>query len=62
MPTIRGFFDPDSLEEYRGLLSRCVREDMFRKELVAAQNRLLDRLPTSPRVAKELGRLYKEIA
>lgn len=56
-----GFFDPDSLEEYRGLLSRCIREDTFRKELLASQNRLLDELPSAPRVAKELGRLYAEI-
>ena len=57
-----GLFDPDSIEQYRGLLSRCIREDAFRRELLAAQGRLLDQLPTAPRVAKELGRLYTEIA
>ena len=56
-----GLFDPDSFEEYRGLLSRCIREDAFREDLLASQSRLLDDLPSAPRVAKELGRLYVEI-
>jgi glycosyltransferase involved in cell wall biosynthesis len=57
-----GLFKLDSLEEYHGLLLRCIREDAFRKELLASQNQLLDKLPTAPRVAMELARLYAEIA
>jgi len=57
-----GLFDPNSLEDYHGLLARSIREDAFRKELLAAQSRLLKDLPAAPRVAEELGRLYKEIA
>jgi L-malate glycosyltransferase len=56
-----GLFEPDSLEEYRVLLARCIREDSFRKELLASQDRLSQELPTAPRVAKKLGQLYEEI-
>jgi L-malate glycosyltransferase len=57
-----GLFAPRSLDEYYGLLSRAIREDAFRSELLAAQERLLADLPAAPRVAEELGRLYTEIS
>jgi glycosyltransferase involved in cell wall biosynthesis len=57
-----GLFELDSLEEYHRLLLRCIREDAFRKELLASQDRLLDELPRAPRVAKELAMVYGEIA
>jgi L-malate glycosyltransferase len=57
-----GLFDPNSLEEYRALLSRSIREAAFRKELLAAQDHLLNDLPAAPRVAEELGRLYTDIS
>ena len=57
-----GLFELDSFEDYHGLLLRCIREEAFRKELLASQDRLLDQLPSAPRVAKELASLYAEIA
>jgi glycosyltransferase involved in cell wall biosynthesis len=57
-----GLFDPNSLEEYHALLFRSIREDAFRKELLAAQERLLKDLPAAPHVAEILGRLYTEIS
>jgi L-malate glycosyltransferase len=57
-----GLFEPDSLGEYRVLVARCIREDAFRKELLASQDRLSPEWPTVPRVAKELGQLYAEVA
>jgi glycosyltransferase involved in cell wall biosynthesis len=57
-----GLFDPNSLEQYHTLVSRSIRDDPFRKELLAAQDGLLKDLPAAPRVAEELGRLYTEIS
>ena len=56
-----GLFEPDSLEEYCLLLARCIREDAFRKELLASQDRRSHEWPLAPRVAKGLGELYAEI-
>jgi glycosyltransferase involved in cell wall biosynthesis len=56
-----GLFNVNSLEEYRCLLLRTMREDAFRNELLAAQDRLLNDLPTAPRVAQELARIYSEV-
>ena len=56
-----GLFSPDVSEEYRSLVRRGIREDAFRNELVAAQDGLLKDLPTAPRIAEELARLYAQI-
>jgi L-malate glycosyltransferase len=57
-----GLFDPNSLNEYQGLVFRSIREEAFRNTLLAAQERLLRDLPDAPRVARELGRIYTEIS
>ena len=57
-----GLFDSNSQEEYRALLLRGIREDGFRNELLAAQERMLNDLPTAPRIAAELARLYRDIS
>jgi glycosyltransferase involved in cell wall biosynthesis len=56
-----GLFIPEVSEEYRSLVRRAIREDAFRNELVAAQDGLLQDLPTAPRIAEELARLYTQI-
>ncbi len=56
-----GLFTPSSLEEYRSLLRRGIREETFRNELLTAQDRLVEELPAAPRIAQELARLYTEI-
>ena len=56
-----GLFIPEVSEEYRSLVRRALREDAFRNELVAAQDGLLKDLPTAPRIAEELARLYTQI-
>lgn len=57
-----GLFAPNSLDEYRSLMFRSMRDDAFRNTLVAAQDRLLKGLPDAPGVAQELARLYTEIS
>jgi glycosyltransferase involved in cell wall biosynthesis len=57
-----GLFIPSSLEEYRSLLGRGIREDAFRNELLASQDALVEDLPTAPRIAQELARLYTQIS
>jgi hypothetical protein len=56
-----GLFAPNSLDEYRSLLVRSVRDDAFRNNLIAVQERSLKSIPDAPHVAKQLGRLYAEI-
>jgi glycosyltransferase involved in cell wall biosynthesis len=56
-----GLFAPSSLEEYCSLLGRGIREDAFRNELLVSQDRLVEQLPTAPRIAQELARLYTQI-
>ena len=56
-----GLFIPEVSEEYRSLVRLALREDAFRNELVAAQDGLLKDLPTAPRIAEELARLYMQI-
>ena len=57
-----GLFTPSSLEEYRAVLERGIREDGFRNELLASQDGLVEDLPTAPRIAQELARLYTQIS
>jgi glycosyltransferase involved in cell wall biosynthesis len=57
-----GLFTPSSLEEYRSLLQRGIREDAFRNDLLAFQDSLVEELPTAPRIAGELARLYTQIS
>jgi glycosyltransferase involved in cell wall biosynthesis len=57
-----GLFTASSLEEYRSLLRRGICEDAFRNDLLAAQDGLVEKLPTAPRIAEELARLYTQIS
>jgi L-malate glycosyltransferase len=56
-----GLFAPSSVEEYRSLLWRSIREDAFRDELLRAQESFVEELPMAPRIAEELAGLYMEI-